>query len=331
MRIHMLILVIHTAFYYYYLKAGVLCRYSRRDVERFYPNWILSSCHRGQRPLVPRENCVGCGMWNRNPEYVCCQGWSETCCWSLVSPWFSQVLITFSKGFRLTCPTSSIKHKRSSKPTVSKTVSWIWANIQYLIFWHFFFLFFKAITLVKGKLEDSELPLQEFDIIISEWMGYFLLYESMLDTVLLARDKYLKKDGLIFPDTATLYLAAIEDQEYKDEKINCIFISILFHKKKNNFFWCSCSLGQRLWFRLFVYQGYCLTGTSGGHSWAESSGYRSLLDQGTKNNTIISHSVLFSLSCSISTFWLQRKKIFHLRHLSPWLALAMTVNSRYSI
>jgi protein arginine N-methyltransferase 1 len=80
--------------------------------------------------------------------------------------------------------------------------------------------FKNTITLVKGKLEDSELPLQEFDIIISEWMGYFLLYESMLDTVLLARDKYLKKDGLIFPDTATLYLAAIEDQEYKDEKIN---------------------------------------------------------------------------------------------------------------
>jgi type I protein arginine methyltransferase len=52
-------------------------------------------------------------------------------------------------------------------------------------------------------------------------MGYFLLYESMLDTVLLARDKYLKKGGLIFPDTATLYMAAIEDQDYKEEKINC--------------------------------------------------------------------------------------------------------------
>ncbi|KAL0956665.1 hypothetical protein HGRIS_002797 [Hohenbuehelia grisea] len=77
-----------------------------------------------------------------------------------------------------------------------------------------------TITLVKGKLEEAELPLQEFDIIISEWMGYFLLYESMLDTVLLARDKYLKKDGLIFPDVATLYVAAIEDQDYKEEKIN---------------------------------------------------------------------------------------------------------------
>jgi len=81
--------------------------------------------------------------------------------------------------------------------------------------------FFIAITLVKGKLEEAELPIKEFDIIISEWMGYFLLYESMLDTVLLARDRYLKPGGLIFPDNATLYVAAIEDQDYKEEKINC--------------------------------------------------------------------------------------------------------------
>lgn len=80
-----------------------------------------------------------------------------------------------------------------------------------------------AITLVKGKLEETTLPIQQFDIIISEWMGYFLLYESMLDTVLLARDKYLKPEGLIFPDIASIYMAAIEDQDYKEEKINCMF------------------------------------------------------------------------------------------------------------
>ncbi|KIK99375.1 hypothetical protein PAXRUDRAFT_822792 [Paxillus rubicundulus Ve08.2h10] len=77
-----------------------------------------------------------------------------------------------------------------------------------------------TITLVKGKLEEAELPIAQFDIIISEWMGYFLLYESMLDTVLLARDKYLKPGGLMFPDNARMYLAAIEDQDYKEEKIN---------------------------------------------------------------------------------------------------------------
>ncbi|KAG8850081.1 type I protein arginine N-methyltransferase Rmt1 [Serendipita sp. 411] len=80
--------------------------------------------------------------------------------------------------------------------------------------------FKNTITLVKGKLEDVELPIQQFDVIVSEWMGYFLLYESMLDTVLLARDKYLAPGGKMFPDKASIYIAAIEDQEYKEEKIN---------------------------------------------------------------------------------------------------------------
>lgn len=56
------------------------------------------------------------------------------------------------------------------------------------------------ITLLQGRMEEIELPVQEVDIIISEWMGYFLLYESMLDCVLDARDKYLAQNGLIFPD-----------------------------------------------------------------------------------------------------------------------------------
>ena len=79
------------------------------------------------------------------------------------------------------------------------------------------------ITLLQGKMEDVELPYEKVDIIISEWMGYFLLYESMLDTVLYARDKYLKPNGLIFPDKATIFMAGIEDGEYKDEKIGCEF------------------------------------------------------------------------------------------------------------
>ena len=77
------------------------------------------------------------------------------------------------------------------------------------------------ITLLQGKMEEVKLPFEKVDIIISEWMGYFLLYESMLDTVLYARDKYLVPGGLIFPDKATLYLAGIEDGEYKEEKIGC--------------------------------------------------------------------------------------------------------------
>ena len=77
------------------------------------------------------------------------------------------------------------------------------------------------ITLIQGKMEEVKLPYPKVDIIISEWMGYFLLYESMLDTVLYARDKYLVPGGLIFPDKATIYVAGIEDGDYKEEKIGC--------------------------------------------------------------------------------------------------------------
>ena len=55
----------------------------------------------------------------------------------------------------------------------------------------------------------------QVDVIISEWMGYFLMYESMLDTVLFARDRWLAPGGLLLPDRCTLSMVAIEDAEYR--------------------------------------------------------------------------------------------------------------------
>uniref|UniRef100_A0A667YPZ9 type I protein arginine methyltransferase n=1 Tax=Myripristis murdjan TaxID=586833 RepID=A0A667YPZ9_9TELE len=76
------------------------------------------------------------------------------------------------------------------------------------------------ITVLWSKVEEVELPVEKVDIIISEWMGYCLFYESMLNTVIFARDKWLKPGGLMFPDRATLYVVAIEDRQYKDFKIH---------------------------------------------------------------------------------------------------------------
>merc|ERR1711902_455252 len=76
------------------------------------------------------------------------------------------------------------------------------------------------VTIIRGKIDEIVLPVPKVDIIISEWMGYCLFYESMLDSVLFARDKWLADDGLMFPDRATLYITAIEDRQYKDDKIN---------------------------------------------------------------------------------------------------------------
>lgn len=53
-----------------------------------------------------------------------------------------------------------------------------------------------------------QLP-EKVDIIISEWMGYFLLRESMLDSVLVARDRFLAPGGSLFPSHAAIYMAPI--------------------------------------------------------------------------------------------------------------------------
>lgn len=62
------------------------------------------------------------------------------------------------------------------------------------------FIIFTGITLIKGKVEEVELPPEypKVDIVISEWMGYCLFYESMLNTVIYARDKWLVSKFSIF-------------------------------------------------------------------------------------------------------------------------------------
>lgn len=40
-------------------------------------------------------------------------------------------------------------------------------------------------------------------------MGYFLLRESMLDSVLVARDRFLAPGGALYPSHASIYMAPI--------------------------------------------------------------------------------------------------------------------------
>lgn len=75
------------------------------------------------------------------------------------------------------------------------------------------------ITFIKEKVEDATLPVKTVDIIISEWMGYFLLYESMLPSVLYARDKWLSKSGHVLPQKAIMFLAGIENSSYRTDKV----------------------------------------------------------------------------------------------------------------
>jgi protein arginine N-methyltransferase 3 len=77
-----------------------------------------------------------------------------------------------------------------------------------------------SITCLRGSIEDVQLPVSSVDIIVSEWMGYCLTYEAMLPSVLYARDKYLKPDGLLVPSSATLWIAPIRDEAYISEHVS---------------------------------------------------------------------------------------------------------------
>ncbi|KAA0173065.1 hypothetical protein FNF27_05414 [Cafeteria roenbergensis] len=50
------------------------------------------------------------------------------------------------------------------------------------------------------------------DAIVSEWMGYALLFEDMLPAVLRARDELLRPGGCLLPDRATISVAAVSDR-----------------------------------------------------------------------------------------------------------------------
>lgn len=73
--------------------------------------------------------------------------------------------------------------------------------------------------MLNGLCEEIELPVDKVDIIISEWMGYFLLYESMFDSVIYARDKWLRQGGILLPNRAQMFVAAIDDEAYYSKKL----------------------------------------------------------------------------------------------------------------
>eukprot|EP00960_Hanusia_phi_P018877 555912-Hanusia_phi.AAC.2 len=135
-----------------------------------------------------------------------------------------------------------------------------------------------VITVIQGKVEDIELPveqvlpsfgwvlylplahrvvMEQVDVIVSEWMGYCLLFEAMFDSIIYARDRsalpcaastsemvfsWLRPGGMLLPDKAELYIAAIEDAKYKVQ---------LPQERKAGKDWKpgrqDSFLGQRLW------------------------------------------------------------------------------------
>ena len=79
--------------------------------------------------------------------------------------------------------------------------------------------FGNIINVVHGKVEDliasNSLPLEEgerVDIVISEWMGYALLYETMLPSVMAARNQFMDKShGTMWPNKSNMFIEGATD------------------------------------------------------------------------------------------------------------------------
>lgn len=83
--------------------------------------------------------------------------------------------------------------------------------------------FSHVIRVFRGKMEELDEVLApwagQVDFLVSEWMGYFLLYESMLPSVLYARDRYLKPNGILAPSHSRMVIAAATDKGVLCERL----------------------------------------------------------------------------------------------------------------
>ncbi|XP_076858338.1 protein arginine N-methyltransferase 2 isoform X2 [Brachyhypopomus gauderio] len=62
-----------------------------------------------------------------------------------------------------------------------------------------------VVTVFRSRAETLELP-SKVDVLVSEWMGNCLLFEFMVESVLCARDCWLKEGGMMWPSSASLSL-----------------------------------------------------------------------------------------------------------------------------
>lgn len=86
------------------------------------------------------------------------------------------------------------------------------------------------VKLHHGKIQDIDIG-EQVDIIISEWMGMFLFHERMAETIIYARDKYLKPNGLMLPSHVELFFALYQSKE----EIERFRWNALFFHQKNYF------------------------------------------------------------------------------------------------
>uniref|UniRef100_A0A1D1YMD4 Probable histone-arginine methyltransferase CARM1 n=1 Tax=Anthurium amnicola TaxID=1678845 RepID=A0A1D1YMD4_9ARAE len=88
----------------------------------------------------------------------------------------------------------------------------------------------ERITVVKGKVEEAVLP-EKADVLISEPMGTLLVNERMLESYVIARDRFLVPNGKMFPTLGRIHMAPFSDEYLYVEIAN----KALFWQQRNYF------------------------------------------------------------------------------------------------
>ncbi|KAM6979296.1 protein arginine N-methyltransferase 2 [Tautogolabrus adspersus] len=76
----------------------------------------------------------------------------------------------------------------------------------------------EVVSVLQARAEEIELP-EQVDVLVSEWMGNCLLFEFMVESVLLARDRWLREGGVMWPSSAALSLVPCQAHNYYEEKM----------------------------------------------------------------------------------------------------------------
>ncbi|KAM9344254.1 protein arginine N-methyltransferase 2 isoform 2-T3 [Pholidichthys leucotaenia] len=76
----------------------------------------------------------------------------------------------------------------------------------------------EVVVVLQGRAEDIELP-EQVDVLVSEWMGNCLLFEFMVESILLARDRCLRDGGMMWPSSAVLTLVPCQADSYYAENM----------------------------------------------------------------------------------------------------------------
>jgi SAM-dependent methyltransferase len=78
--------------------------------------------------------------------------------------------------------------------------------------------FQNKIELIHADASSAKLP-EKVDVIVSEWLGPFGVDENFLPAVIEARDRWLKPDGYMLPQTATAWIAPVWDPRLDGEMV----------------------------------------------------------------------------------------------------------------